>query len=252
VAVTIEVKSYETRVKAQREAAAQRVLQEFEPLPDAKLLAFFDGEDSEALKRSIGRENRGCYFPIRDGGLIAYMPGLMVNLVLPPMATKRVFNHAIYLHGSTCADATALTMTFSHELQHFVQHETRFELWAVSSLIPYLPKEVIDNEQLNWSDIPHEREARIVAKRNGVRLCGADAVKHYIARKISENATPRDVEDWRFSEQLDPSTPYDLEAETKRIFQRLMPYKNDLENVLADSVKSDPDFRDISLAPYFD
>jgi len=237
-------------VKAQREGAAQRVLQRFGPLPDAKLLAFFDDQDG-ALKDSIGPENRGCYFPIRDGGLIALMPGPMVNLVLPPIATKRVFDHAIYLHGSTCADETALTMTFSHELQHFVQHENTRNLWAVNALIPCLPKHVIDNERLNWPDVPCEREARIVAKQVGITLCGAGAVKQYIARKIGENVTPRDVEDWRFSENLDPSIPYDLEAETKRIFQRLRPYKNDLEKVLQEKMRYDPDFRDVDLSAYF-
>jgi hypothetical protein len=84
-----------------------------------------------------------------------------------------------------------------------------------------------------------------------VRLCGADAVKQYIDRRISENATQSDVEDWRFSQQLDTSIPYDLATETKRIFQRLRPYRQALENVLRE-MRGDSDYKDIDLSPYFD
>jgi hypothetical protein len=85
----------------------------------------------------------------------------------------------------------------------------------------------------------------------GVRLCGANAVEQYIARKISESIIPRDAEDWRFSQHVDPSIPYDLAGETKRLFQRLKPYRQHLEGFL-DQMREDVDFKNLDLSNYFD
>ncbi len=115
-------------------------------------------------------------------------------------------------------------MVFAHELQHFVQYGFKRRFWAESKLVRELPKQVQEKEQLNRPDIPHEREARIVAKRVGVRLCGEDAVNRYIDRMIneaqkrcidqtiSESATKMkmlEIEDLRFSRKLDSEIPYD-------------------------------------------
>jgi hypothetical protein len=262
MAATVEVRSHDPVVKARRVAAAQRVLREFgDGLPDLKLLAFLDDENWDDLKRNLGPANRGGYTPIKVDTPTEDWPPRVANLIFvpaddsSPWLTRRVFEHLIYLHGSTCNDETALTMTFAHELQHFVQYGFSRQLLAEGRLIPRLPREVFDAEKINWHDIPHEREARIVAKRVGEKLCGADAVKQYIDRRIIENVTANDVEDWRFSQQLDPSVPYDLSSETKRIFQRLRPYRQALENVLQE-MKADStygsDYNDIDLSPYFD
>jgi hypothetical protein len=168
------------------------------------------------------------------------------------------------VHGSTCADETALAMTFTHELQHFVQYGFKRQLWAASTLIRRLPREVQEKEQLNWLDIPHEREARIVAKRVGVELLGEDAMKRYIDRMIkeaqqrsvdqtiSERETNMEIEDLRFSQKFDDlSIPYDLATETKATFKRLKPYKQDLEKVLRQKPGC-PDYQDVDLSAYFD
>ena len=260
--VTLEVKSHDSDVKAARHAATRCVLEEFgSGLPDLKLLAFLDDEDWSDLRQQYGPANRGCYAPINGNRPTDEWPPRMTSLIFVPVddfspwPTRRVFDHAIYLHGSTCADETALTMTFAHELQHFVQYGFSRRFWAEGRLIPRLPREVFDIEGLNWPDIPHEREARIVAKRVAVRLCGADAVRQYIDRRISENVTANDADDWRFNQQLDPSVPYDLSRETKRIFQRLRSYRQALENVLRE-VSCDSaygsDYKDINLSAYFD
>jgi hypothetical protein len=39
-----------------------------------------------------------------------------------------LFDHLIYLRGTTCSCKTALVMTFSHELQHFIQYSCRRQL----------------------------------------------------------------------------------------------------------------------------
>jgi hypothetical protein len=262
MAVILEVRSHNAVVKARRDAVAQSVVKEFGVrLPDLNLLAFLDDEDWGALRQHYGPANRGCYARIKGNRRTEDWPPRVTDLVFgavdasSPWSTRRVFDHLIYLHGSTCSDETALNMTFAHELQHFVQYGFNRKLWAEGRLIPRLPREVFEIEGINWPDIPHEREARIVAKRVGVRLCGADAVRQYIDRRISENVTANDVEDWRFSQHLDPSIPYDLSNETKRIFQRLRPYRQELENILLE-MRSDSsygsDYVDVHLSAYFD
>jgi hypothetical protein len=276
MAVKVEVRAPDPVVKARREAAAQRVMQAFEgKLPNLKLLAFFDDEDQADFRRKQGLANRGLYRPIKEDGPIGAWPLRMTELIFvlvdepPGWCTRRVYDHGIYLHGSTCADDTALAMTFAHELQHFVQYGSKRKLWAESRLIRELPRKVQEKEKLNWPDIPHEREARIRAKWIGVRLCGEDAVKQYLDHLIkeagkrcidqmtSETETEMEIEDLRFSRALDSSLPYDLASGVKQIYQRMRPYREELEDALQQmKTKRSPDFRDeyrdIDLSDYFD
>jgi hypothetical protein len=255
VPVKLEVKSCDKAVKLNHQAAAQRVLDEFgNSLPDLRLLAFFDDEDCSYFRQEFGANNRGLYTPIKTGFQWEVWPQYVKECILvdDPSSSllKQDVDHVIYLYGSTCADQVGLIMTFSHELQHFIQYGFNRKLWAENFLLPRLPRDVIDAEGLNWPDIPHEREARIVAKRIGVKLCGADAVKRYLDLKISESLTPGDVADLRFSQHVDPSTPYDLADETKRIFQRLKPHRQHLETSL-DKMRADVDFKNLDLSSYF-
>jgi hypothetical protein len=225
------VKSNDDAVRARRQALAKRVVDEFgNGLPDLRLLAFFDDEDWQPFKDHAGKENRGFYTPIKEETFQwPSWPHYVMQCIFvddpSSILLKQDVDHAIYVHGTTCADEVGLIMTFSHELQHFIQYGFNRKLWAENSLLPHLPKDVFDITGLNWPDIPNEREARIVAKQLGVKLRGADAVKRYIDRRISESTSPKDMEDWRFSQDVNTSLPYDLAGETKRIFQRLKPLR---------------------------
>jgi hypothetical protein len=262
--VSLEVKSSNPGVRAERKSAALRVLQEFaDRLPEFRLVAFFDDYDWEEIKLpwNLGPENRGFYTAINTktfrGGWI--WPQYLTNKIFGSdywgPDDDRLFDHVIYLHGTTCADKTGMVMTFAHELQHFAQYGFKRELWAVGRLIPNLPKELIDSLGLNWPDIPHEREARIVAKAVATELCGPDAVKRYIDRKIRESESSKDIEDWRFSLTVDPTVPYELACETKRFFQRLRPHRQAVEKAFEEA-RSDagrgPDYKGIDMSAYFD
>jgi hypothetical protein len=171
VSLKIEVKSYDGAVKANRQAAAQRVVDEFgNGLPDLRLLAFFDDEDWNYFRDELGASNRGLYTPIKSGNFQwEIWPHYVKECILvddpSSFLLKQDVDHVIYIHGTTCADDVGLIMTFSHELQHFIQYGFCRKLWAENFLLPRLPKNVIDVTRLNWPDIPNEREARIVAKR---------------------------------------------------------------------------------------
>jgi hypothetical protein len=241
------VKSNDVAVKAQREAAGERVITSFGNLPDLRLLCFFDDIDWQLFKDRFGRANRGFYGPLTEGPLPEWSDYLRQQIFVPMQAPKLAFDHVIYLHGSTCSNVKGLTMTFAHELQHFAQHSNSLKLWAANSLVPNLPKHVIDALGLRWCDIPHEREARIISKRIAEQLFGAEAVAEFIDAKIAE-CLATDGDDWKCIQGLVTSTVFDLASETKLFFPRLKDYRQDLEKALCDCQKeSDPDFEGIDL-----
>jgi hypothetical protein len=142
-------------------------------------------------------------------------------------------------------------MTLAHELQHAIQHANARRVWAVNGLVPQLHKTVIATLNLQWADIPIERETRIVSKRVAVHFYGEQRVAQYIDEKLAEGITRNDVADWQFVRTLTPSSSVDLVADTQRLFRRLKGFRAELEAVLREK-KNDPDFGDIDLAAYFD
>lgn len=257
--VMLKVKSENPEVEAQREAAAQRVLDYFGgSLPSSRLLCFLDDDDPLTLKGERGTANRGLYGPIHDSTPLADWPDYVTSCILVDDGVSLPFPRAIddlvYLYGSTCANEVGLTMTLAHELQHAIQHANARKVWAVNGLIPQLHKTVIAVLNLQWADIPIERETRIVSKRVAVHFFGEQRVTQYIDEKLAEGITRNDVADvadWQFVRTLTPSSSVDLVTDTQRLFKRLKGFRSELEAVLRKK-KNDPDFGDIDLAAYFD
>lgn len=240
----IKVKSSDTAIRKDREEAAYRVIVRFgERLPDFRLLCFFDDEDWPVLRGRGMAANRGAYFSnppwvdtppyIRGCALVEGQPA---------------FDNLIYLHGSTCADKVGLTMTFAHELQHFVQHGTSRLLWAVNTLAYATLRDLEMPDfkalALRTCDIPFEREARMIAKRVAEDLLGKDRVHKHIEAKIAERVTEQDAVDWDCIRGLDVTAPYDLASETQRFFPRLKTCRLELERELRRR-QTDTDFRTI-------
>jgi hypothetical protein len=258
MAIKVEVKSEDFAVKSKREQATQNVLAQFgNQLPDLKLLCFFDDVDCDSLKKYIGEANRGVYTPVRNSQLWPHFPEYLKDYIFESdpsaFSWEPLFDHVIYLHGSTCSDEIGLTVTFAHELQHFVQHgdkRTR-KLAAENTLIQNLDKELIEVLKLRWFDIPIEREARIVSKRTAEALFGAPRVRQFIATRITEATDEGDAVDWRFIQGIVPSTSYDLTRESHRIFQKLKPHWREFERLLNEA-KDNPAFSDITLRDLFD
>jgi hypothetical protein len=256
----IVVRSKDPAIKARREALAERVLAHFgDTLPNENLLCFFDEEDFRKLKDDVGAANRGLYQTIDVHALRFWVdeywgawPHYVQECIVD--GDERLFDHLIYLHGSSCSKDVGLTMTFAHELQHFVQHGDNLVLWAENTLISIVLRRVLKASDiaslgLIWSDIPIEREARCVSKQSAQALFGAAEVTEYIDGEIKEAGTRGDTADarnWRFMRDLDTSAPYDLERQTLSLFRRLKAYKSQLALVLH-HLRSDPAFETIDL-----
>jgi hypothetical protein len=250
--LTLIIRSAGEDVRKHHEALAQRVVASLGlQSPARRLLVLLDDEDWQAFKAENGIANRGFYARIRPGHphwRIA--PRYILDSVF--VGGAPAYDDFVYLHGTTCADDIALTMTLAHELQHFIQHADKTPLWAANGLVPNLDKTAIAALGLRWCDIPHEREARIVSKRIAEDLFGPDAVRQHVDARIASPVTEQDGIDWKCIRELAVSTPYDLAHETKLFFPRLKDYSGQLQAALAHFQASDPDFADVNLPALLD
>jgi len=258
MSILVKVKSHDPAVTQERHEIAESVIREFgDGVPDLRLLAFFDDQDCEPLKRELGKANRGLYMPLKPGGggingwytLPEYVQEAVFPAEPPLYKVQKVADHLIYLHGSTCANRTSLVMTFSHELQHFVQYGKSPELWAASTVLLNWKKDFYKTAPLRMFDIPIELDARTISKRIAVNLCDTESVNSYIENKIAEAITPDDVEDWEFVRGLKTQS-VDLIALSKQTFRRLLPYRQQIEHAL-DLVREEPKFKELDLSKLF-
>jgi hypothetical protein len=229
--VTIEAKTHDAALKAERRDLARRVLgaSAFQLPPNLRFLAFFDDEDAGCFKDKFGPENRGVFFPADTGtpwhrsDLIRdkwpkYLVDMLFTSDISPSLNNcdgyvSSFDGLVYLHGSTCINPTAFVMTFAHELQHSYQFDRTPSLW-------------VDNDRLKCHrvlklyEIPAEREARVVAKRIAEELCGVHVVREYISQKIIDGQEKKaigedEVLDWQWIKEWDSAKQYCLQSETK-------------------------------------
>lgn len=247
----LKVKGSDSLVKKQREVEVQRVLDQFgDSLPECRLLCFFDDEDCQEFKLIMGAGNRGFHRPISDNTAFAGWPGYITDCIFRDDPSsfwhKRLFDHVVYLHGSTCANSVGMTMTFAHELQHVIQRVKVPELLTANGLFRHLPKTLLEKVGLQWSDIPTEREARAVAKKITVSLHGSEALKQFLVKRASTTADPIELADVQFIQGLDTATPYVLEDETLALFGRFKNYRAELDGVI-ERLKFDPDFETVNL-----
>jgi hypothetical protein len=201
-----------------RQEAAQQVLLAFDDLPRARLLCFFDSEDCWAFKDEItglGKANRGISGPITKSSNFQGWPWEVIERIYPSYASsdnEAVFDFVTYLHDSSCEDPVGMTMTFAHELQHFVQWGTMRGAFEAND--GFRARRLEAGAGFDSHELPIEKDARIVAKRIAIRIHGREAVDHYIARNIANPVNDGDSRNWRFIDGLDVSKPYDVEVET--------------------------------------
>jgi hypothetical protein len=245
--LTVIAKSAIDSVRKHREALVHRACECLHlQSPDRRLMCFLDDEDWQAFKDHNGIANRGFYARVRAGD-----PHWRIA---PFYILERVFvgdiaavDEFVYLHGSTCSSDLGLIMTVSHELQHFIQRSTQTRLRAANSLIPNLRRDSIEQLRLQWCDLPHEREARIVAKRSAEQIFGAERVQQHIASAIAARVTESDATDWECIRGMSTAAPFDLAAETRVFFPRLKRHRAELEEVLRHFQSTDPDYANVDL-----
>jgi hypothetical protein len=123
------------------------------------------------------------------------------------------FDFVTYLHNSSCEDPVGMTMTFAHELRHFIQWATMPKTWKANQRFKKRLLECITGFESH--DLPIELDARIEAKRIAIRIHGREAVNRYIEKNIASPINDLDRRNWVLVESLDVAKPYDPETETE-------------------------------------
>jgi hypothetical protein len=218
--ITIHVSSEIPALEANRRGVAGRVRDYFKQnfqVPDQKVLCYFADDDSPQW---FGPENRGFHYLI-EGGLGGWPADVQ------SVAARVCPDSIVYLQGSTCENDLGLTMTFAHELQHFLQAWNHRDAWAMDGLL----RQLVPNESLSaeW-ETPSETEARIVAKKVATFLFGQESVRNYITERIGAPLSVRDGQNWEFIQALDLLAKYSFLDKTKFLIQR---HKTDLKRLQA-------------------
>jgi hypothetical protein len=120
-------------------------------------------------------------------------------------------------------------------------------LWAASSIIPQLKKETLrDLGWMDWADVPHERDARIIGKQIALAIIDVKAIQAYIAARIPQAVDAVDRRDWQFMYGITATDSYDLDAGVRAAFQCLKCYRGELEELLLER-NDDPTFPEVDL-----
>ena len=223
-------------LRSEKSKLAARVLSEMpQPFPDESLLCFLDDQDWAPFKAGKNSANRGLYRATQGGGYHEWPPYLLNMLFGSPQCR---FEHVLYLHNSTCRDEIGLSVTLAHELQHFRQYcESRGLSDAGRLLMDFIKAVSVETTDAlfltKWSDVPHEREARIVSKKIAVSIFSPDSVRAFFDRSISCAVDEADRLDLEYVQSIKPSDyPFDLRSETRLVYSRLVPYRSTLERLI--------------------
>ena len=133
----------------------------------------------------------------------------------------------ILLHECVWRSELGATMTFAHELGHFLQHSNEPKLWAVDRLLQRLQLGAKPHLKHGWKT-PCDTEARLVAKRVALQFFDKNGVDKYVAERIEKAmGSPGEVENWQYVSFTDLSK-YSLAKETKSMIQQ---YKTSLKQI---------------------
>ncbi|HEV8039246.1 MAG TPA: hypothetical protein VGP62_10320 [Bryobacteraceae bacterium] len=147
-------------LKAILEPLCSRVLEHFQ-LPAQRLLCFFDDVDPLWFTQYFPSACRGFHAPVIGTGYISHD----IQRLFFDSLGNIVFDNVIYLPSRTFTTETGAVITFSHELQHFVQYGTAYKAWAASTLLCKHLRTFEPATTAQAWNIPHEQDAMIVSKR---------------------------------------------------------------------------------------
>jgi hypothetical protein len=259
MSVDIVVGVLDPEERSRRQVLASRVIGLVDaPTPERRVLCLLDGVDCPHLKAQTGGVNRGVHFDDPGPEERQYVLDRLQELGEPESLTG--YQTLVYLHGTTCSTDVGLGITLAHEFQHLKQ-STGMRPEYVASRVIGKCDEVVRARGLIWSDVPHEREARIVSKRVAVTVFGAETVQTYIDRQITDGVSKMnaaligidkepwssDTADWLFIRRVDADLAYDLVQETRELYPTLRRFRNALEETRHDY----PDLRSVDLGPLF-
>jgi hypothetical protein len=184
-------------------------------LPPDRHYRYFATEEDAYLAEEVGRYFRGLHFPTSGTDEISRYA---LGRYLPFGATN--YDHLIYIRKITCADPAGCVVTYSHELQHTIQHERFPRLMKATSIL----RNNIKTFQPNATeiDIPIEVDANIVSKRVAEEVCGVERVRKFAEEQLrfmKGAGANAQVIRWEYFLNTQSSTAYDFVTETVKLVQ---------------------------------
>ncbi len=250
--ITLHVRSDRAGVKQHRGELARRVREYFKRNYDIpgrlRVICYLDDQDAPEVRAEFGGPgNRGLHWPINGQGL-AQWPTYMWDVVAATDSVTGVlswpFASIVYLHGSTCESDLDLTLTLSHELQHFLQYANQRRLWAINVLLMNLVHSGKPHLSKIW-DVPIEWEARIASKQVAEGLFGTETVEQHVTSRIDAPVTESEAEHWKVFQTIDCSVAYSTAEATIRLVDL---YRTELERLRSmPECQRDPDFAQLDF-----
>lgn len=218
-------------VKAHKEMVCMRVLDYFERdfriAAEPRVACIIDDNDCKRSEWHLGAGVQGFHVPKEMAS--EYFRVYKREIIAPIDERTYKFNcpyaRVVYLFGSTSETDIGITLTFAHELQHFLQYTKDKPLWVKNTLLMSLHN---DEFKVRWN-YPVEIEARATAKKVAECLFGAEPVREYIQERIKAHITDNDVRDWEFVQRIVSSEHYNLAEGTKPLVHR---HRRQLEEFL--------------------
>jgi hypothetical protein len=215
------------------EPLCRKVLEHFQ-LPNLSLICIFDDEERPEFTASdkYGENLCGIFFEyVRD--FRQACPDDLDEYVWKE--ERFLCDVVIYLRYRTCLSLTGMTITFAHELQHFMQLGFNYKAFRANCLLLHYLRCWKKDQRPLWK-FPHEYEAPLVSKRVSELVLTRDMVSSYTEQKIEEK---NDLEKWRFFQGLDAAESFDLLERTKPLVNQ---YREELKENFRTTNTKEPDF----------
>jgi len=236
--------NYSEECEVSLKPLCQQIESHFE-FPPKRLCRYFATGADSVLQQMYGVYYRGFHAPCSS---CPVLPHYLVPCFYHPFDAFKsdipfedtiAFDNLIYMRDSTCRDGrVGFTLTYAHELQHFLQHGHTPMLSAVNFTLYRDLKQFEPNSIA--IDIPHEREANIVSKRVAESLFGADAIREYAEEQIQFMERVCDAEQkarWIFFRDVPSSTACDLLQDTLPFvekYKKVLDFGVDTEQLVAE------------------
>jgi len=211
----LKVKSNNAEVRNRRTLVCHRVLDYFRlRLSELSLFCYVDDEtidDADFEKEKdirLGENTRGIFYDdVRISLETGFppLPSYVEDYLQESLPVP--FNQLIYVHGCACEPEVSLMLTFSHELQHFLQYKNERQAFCNDQLLR--------GKLQNWLNHPSEHEAMLVSKQAATALCDEKTVDQYIQSRIEifENERMR----WNFIRDLSLAEKYDFPNQVNKL-----------------------------------
>jgi hypothetical protein len=153
----------------------------------ASILCHFAKDDDPNITKFLGETTQA--FRLSTDEFFAQPPAMQADIFSDRLKQRLLndqgrpkYDNLVYLTKSATLDEVGFIMTLAHELQHVHQrlHQPVFLAECTSILLDR------GRRRAQHVNLPHEKEAMLVAEKIAKSICGQQLVEHYIRRRLEQ------------------------------------------------------------------